>query len=199
MNAADVVDALRQHHAKGWVVIPEVTVAAGIGAQMPTELLGAGGQRVDLFAMGTWSSTKYERVAYEIKVSRADLLRELATPRKRAAVEYLSHRFVFATPSGLMRRSELPEGCGLVEVRDNGSVYTFRKGTVRDAPPLPAAAIASLLRTAAEQRTFDRCGARGCQRHGKWLRRPGEVGGMALPFCDAHTTQWDNCRGEDTP
>lgn len=181
-----VIAALERHHApnKGWVTVPEVTVASGFGTLLEGLPPHSGSQRIDLFAMGTWKTTGYERVAYEIKVSRSDWLRELKKPEKREAAKALSHRFVIAAPAGLVKRSELPPDCGLVEVRDNGSAYTYRKGPRRPDPVAPPEWIASLLRTAAEQRSMGwRCAAHNC--HGRGVATV-RVTGTLFAFCRTH-------------
>jgi hypothetical protein len=77
---------------------------------------------IDVFAQRFWrSGAGEERVAYEVKVSRSDLLAELRRPEKRALALELSNRFYFATPPGLVRPGELPEECGLVEVANRRS------------------------------------------------------------------------------
>lgn len=194
MNAADIIEALRRHHqpTKGWVTVTEVRVATGFygAVRVDNEILNRE-QRIDFYALQTWPSKKYERIAYEIKISRADLLKELREPCKRHAAELLANRFVFACPTGLMRRSELPEDCGLIEVRPDGSVYTFRQGTWRDRPEPPLAFVASMMRNASKQRPTDRCGANGCHRPAySWQYSAPQAKGVRVPLCLSHLDTW---------
>ncbi len=81
------------------------------------------GRRIDLVAMGLWARTRnvgLRAVGVEVKVSRADFMRELDEPSKRAPAETLMHECYFATPAGLVRVDEVPEGWGLLEVSTAG-------------------------------------------------------------------------------
>lgn len=75
------------------------------------------GTTIDVFAICTWPSRNFLRRAYEIKVSRSDLLSELANPDKRAPWFDYVNEFYFVVPTGLCSRTEIearaPE-CGLV-------------------------------------------------------------------------------------
>ncbi|VAW72231.1 hypothetical protein MNBD_GAMMA12-1661 [hydrothermal vent metagenome] len=74
---------------------------------------------IDAFAINLWPSKKHRKIAYEIKVSRADFLKELKSPEKRQWASEISHQFYFIAPQGIIRTEELPEGCGLLEVIDD--------------------------------------------------------------------------------
>lgn len=56
-----------------------------------------------------------ERIALEIKVSRSDFLSE--TDEKRAPWRRFADKFAYVAPEGMIKPSELPEGCGLLEYR----------------------------------------------------------------------------------
>jgi hypothetical protein len=68
--------------------------------------------------------------ALEVKVSRSDFLAELAHPRKRDPALAIAHRFAFVTPAGLVKREEIPEGLGLIEVNSG------RRAELRVRPSL---------------------------------------------------------------
>lgn len=197
MAAADVIESLRQHHspANGWVSAAEVSVATGFMAapHMPPELLGCGAQRIDFFAMHTYPSKGFERVAYEVKVSRGDLLRELKDETKSLPCRVLADRFCLAVPVGLVKRKELPDGWGLVEIRADGTARTTVRGEVRDPGPLPMPFAAAFLRAASDQRPTDRCGAVACHRPGRNWRSTGRNvwQGVRLALCDRHADEWD--------
>jgi hypothetical protein len=75
-------------------------------------------RRIDMLLIKT--STRgvrvpYERIGMEIKVSRADFLREVRDPGKRQAWHNMVHRFAYVAPAGMIGRHEVPEGCGLLE------------------------------------------------------------------------------------
>lgn len=193
MKGADVIEGLRRRHrpGSGWVTVSEVRVGTGWsseGFRDHPELLGCLEQRIDFFAWNTWPSTGFERVAYEVKVCRSDFLREIADPSKRAAAELLSHAFYFATPAGLVATSEVPTGCGLVEVHESGVVRCASPATRRDGPPVPMPFLSSLLRVASEQRSIDRrCGVNGCGGSVRQHRRRG----VLVPLCEPHAEAWD--------
>lgn len=175
MRAADIIEALQRKHApaKGWVTVAEVCVDTGGFAQ-----------RLDLFAMATWRTLDYERIAYEVKVTRADFMREVVDPTKRAAAVARSHFFRFATPAGLVQANEVPHGCGLVWVMPSGKTRRVVRGDRNPEPVTPDGWVASLLRTAAEQRSMGvRCGVNGCHRHGPYHVW---VGRDLLAFCSSH-------------
>lgn len=71
---------------------------------------------MDAFALNCLLHTSMKRVCYEVKTSRADFLCELKQPLKRRIGLRYSNEFYFVTPAGLLRTSELPIECGLVEV-----------------------------------------------------------------------------------
>lgn len=102
---------------------------------------------IDLFsfhAHGDWPDEKqskrtglehgqrfHRRVAYEIKVSRADFRAEMRKPQKRAPAMAFTHQFFFATPPGLVKKHEIPEDCGLVEVAADGTVKVVKHAPIR--------------------------------------------------------------------
>lgn len=109
-TTADVIDALRRLHPTRdgqWCFIDELRL--GVGYSKATCE-----QRIDAFATHCW--TPYERVAYEVKVSRGDFLKEMKKPRKRARGLLLSNEFFFAAPAGIIKPEEVPPECGLYEV-----------------------------------------------------------------------------------
>ncbi len=120
MNARHILDALRRWHnqqagnglSKPWVYAEEVRIAPGFNAnaayyrnhdadRYPTELLGAGEQRIDAYAAHTWPSKRGLRIAYEVKVTMSDLRRELSQPGKADAAMFLSNEFYLVTPESM--------------------------------------------------------------------------------------------------
>lgn len=59
------------------------------------------------------SSPRHERIALEVKVTRADFKRD--TDEKRAAWFAVCDRFAYVAPVGMIQPEELPAGCGLME------------------------------------------------------------------------------------
>ena len=72
-------------------------------------------QRLDAFALNCLPHTAMKRVCYEVKCSRADFLAELKHPLKRRIGMRYSNEFFFVTPADLVKLSEIPVECGLIE------------------------------------------------------------------------------------
>lgn len=58
-----------------------------------------------------------ERLAIEIKVSRADFFADVRNPDKQKPWRELADRHAYAVPAGLVRLDEVPADSGLIEVR----------------------------------------------------------------------------------
>lgn len=94
LTAAQVKEALRGHH-------PGVTTGSMVGEwTCIEEWLG-----IDLLALSAWHGAAV--VGYEVKVSRADLRRELLAPWKRERAVASTTEFYFAVPAGLLTADEL--------------------------------------------------------------------------------------------
>lgn len=142
----------RHQPMERWLFLTGVATNAGF---VDTSKDGLKGRYIDAFAIALWPSTKFERVAYEIKVSRSDFLRELDNPTKRAAAVYLSNRFYFALAPGVLKDDDLLrpdlQACGLLEIQESGAITEYRKAVSREAWPMPETFIVSLLRNARDQ------------------------------------------------
>lgn len=92
-------------------------------------------RRVDAIALAVWPSDQGRGVAYEIKANRADFIRELDAPEKRAPFEDLE--FWFVTPHGVVKRDEVPEGCGLMVIRSDGKLVRRKLAKQRRRRPAP--------------------------------------------------------------
>jgi hypothetical protein len=103
----DVVQACLHARASEWVFLRELRVGTGFQ--------GSAAQRLDAFALNCLAHNSMKRVCYEVKTSRADFLCELKQPLKRRIGLRYSNEFYFVTPAGLLKRSEVPIECGLVE------------------------------------------------------------------------------------
>lgn len=88
------------------------------------------------------------RTAMEIKVDRADAARE--TWAKTRPWRIITHRFLYATPAGLIDRPPVQNGAGLVWVHEDGSVEWRVKCKMNtSAEPLPQLVIQRLADRAA--------------------------------------------------
>lgn len=155
MNAKDVIDALRKRHeplGKEWAFFEELRAGTGYrrwdyenGKPFPNNPE----QRFDAYAINMYPSKQYQRIVYEVKVSKNDFLHEINNPEKREQALSLSNYFYFATPQGLIDVEEIPEECGLIEVMDvggeNKAVYT-KGAPFRDTDGLSWQFVASISR-----------------------------------------------------
>ncbi len=153
-----ILDALTRRHAeprngesRAWVYAEEVRVATGfsrllLDGQVGDAIRLGAEQRIDAFALHTWPSKKYRRVAYEIKVSRSDLKRELEQPYKCAAALALSNQFYLVVPSEMkVDDFDLPSEWGVMLV-SKGKTLTTVKAPWRDTPLPPYSFMLSLAR-----------------------------------------------------
>lgn len=88
---------------------------------------GRNERTIDVLLVRCWSGAplRHQRIAIEVKVTRADFRQE--TPRKREPAEHSAHRCYYAAPVGIIPVEELPEGWGLIEVDEEGGSTIVRK------------------------------------------------------------------------
>lgn len=138
------VGALKAHHPDPqWATFEEHRLGTCFGHNRET--------RIDFLAIHLWSKVRGGApgphvVAYEVKVDRADFLREIQDPEKRKPAEALATECYFCTPAGLVEHDEVPEGWGLVEVVKGNRVRTTKIATQREHKPWPWYAIQGLAR-----------------------------------------------------
>jgi hypothetical protein len=129
-------------NAREWAVFRELRSGS---------VRGQSERSVDLFAMNMWPSKKHWRVAYELKASRADFLRELAKPEKRAWGMEVSNEFWYVCYAGVAKPEEIPAGCGLL-VADE-CLENLRKvvqAPQRDSRELTMTEVSSMVRRESE-------------------------------------------------
>ncbi len=101
-------------------------------------------RRLDGIAFNLYRSQKFKRIAFEIKASRADFLREIKRPEKREAAMRYSHEFYFVAGPGVLFPSEVPADCGYMVLGDAGGVRIRKHAELRKAEPLPEDFISKL-------------------------------------------------------
>lgn len=92
-------------------------------------------RRIDLWVLECAPSKGMPAHAVEVKVSRADWLRELRQPLKRRGAMAISNYFWIAAPPEVVDPSELPPGAGLLVVDLDRAA---RESWYRGAEVLPA-------------------------------------------------------------
>lgn len=68
---------------------------------------------------------------YEVKVSRSDFCADLANPLKREAYSDLAEAVYYCCPDGLIQRSEMPDGYGLLVEREPGEFVLQKRARRR--------------------------------------------------------------------
>ena len=152
-----LLDLLRARHdepsngnSRTWVYAEEVRVAPGWrdyarDADVADAIKLGAEQRIDAFALHTWPSEKWRRVAYEVKTSTTDLRRELAQPHKCEAALALSNEFYLVAGPDVKVPATLPDGWGVMIV-ERGRLITTRKASWRDTELPPYSFMLSLAR-----------------------------------------------------
>lgn len=125
----------RRHPLPEWIFIPELSTTTG------------GPKRIiDAYAMNCWRMNGYLRIAYEIKLTRADFKKEIEQPTKREPAMRLSNQFYFVCPPDVIWPGEVPVNCGLIYVNGDVGWEIIKKAYKRDAPDPNIAFMASALR-----------------------------------------------------
>lgn len=110
-------------------------------------------RRADAVVQCLWPSRGLWLAGVEIKVSRADWLRELADPAKADAIHrFCDHWYLAVSDAEIVRAGELPDGWGLLAPRAGKLAVKVRPAKL--APqPITAAFRAALLRAAQDAGT----------------------------------------------
>ena len=142
---ASLFNALRDYYEskrEEWMVLSRVRSSTGY-----VEVH----RYADALAINLWQSSGCPLHGFEIKISRADLVKELTHPEKSSEIkQFCNHWWLIVPNAKLLRDGELPDDWGLMTLR--GSNLVIRKA----APPLKnepvdSAFLASLLRSAYRQ------------------------------------------------
>lgn len=102
----------------------------------------AGSARPDVYSIEPTYS-RFIAAAYEVKISRADFLSDVTSGKALRYLEFAGS-LVYATPKGMVRKDEIPHGCGLIERSDTGWRYA-KKPKVNPVQNLPRDAWMKLL------------------------------------------------------
>ena len=143
-STADIKILLaRRHPTDGgeWMTMFELRNGTGWSARQERYL--------DCFALNLYPSKNHIRHAYEIKISRNDWLKELSQPEKRTWGLEISNQFWFIAPTGIIKKEEVPEGCGLLRVTDNGKLVRDVIAQHRKTRDFDIGEICAMLRSVA--------------------------------------------------
>jgi len=155
MIESDISKVLRsRHNSSEWIFVTQLKTATG-GVQSYSRDGYTRSRFIDAFAMHLWPSKKFWRVAYEIKVSRTDFLKELKEPKKRAQAIILCNEFYFALAPGIFKEEDRGDYNlfeeGFMEIQDDGTIKKIIPAHPHAAFPMPDWFTASLLRNVRDE------------------------------------------------
>lgn len=134
-TAKAVVDALRVAYgvadadltAEEWALLTEVPLRTQINSDRAASYWNTNQRTIDVMLVRNWGGGEgFQRIAFEVKVSRSDYRNE--TDAKRAPAEASAHQCYYLTPAGLIKAEELPVGWGLMEVHADERSYAAARG-----------------------------------------------------------------------
>lgn len=102
----------------------------------------SGSPRPDVYTAPK-SYSKFLPIAYEIKISVADFRSDVTSGKWQSYLQYACG-VIFAVPSGLITKDDLPKGCGLM-VRGEEGWRTAKAPTLSPLTEFPRAAMIKLL------------------------------------------------------
>lgn len=82
-----------------------------------------GSPRPDVYCIAP-SYSNFHALAFEVKVSREDFLGDVTSGKALGYLKF-AHALVFAAPAGMVKKTEVPTGCGLIE--RHAEVWRFAK------------------------------------------------------------------------
>jgi hypothetical protein len=136
-TTVDIMDLLaRRYPAPSWAFLPQVRNGTGYGRTVRT---------ADALAMSLYPSQGLHLHGFEVKVSRADWLRELKEPEKADEISRYCHYWWIVAPSGVVADGELPATWGMLEV-DDGQLNRIVPAPLLDAQPPSMPMLAAIMR-----------------------------------------------------
>ena len=125
-TAFEVIEDLAKHlNEKGWIAWTQIPLGSVMwnNSRIP---------RADVLAVNkSFSNSTF--IIYEVKVSRSDFLSDVNRGKYLSYLDFCSQLY-FAAPSGLLKKEEIPENCGLI-VRGASSWRVAKAATRRDFTP----------------------------------------------------------------
>jgi hypothetical protein len=145
----DLADTLRtsREYLQVWTQVETIGPPAGHAGRM------------DVWALRTRWGGEHDTRCYEVKVNRSDFLTDVRSQKYSKYLPF-ARRVYFAVPSGLVKRTEVPPGTGLITRNENGWRVQVQP-TAHDAPVSVEFALALLRRDIEEKREQRRLRDRG--------------------------------------
>jgi hypothetical protein len=106
-------------------------------------------RHADAIAMNMYPSRGLSIVGFEIKVSRADLKKELDSPNKAESIAQFCNEWYLAVPEGLIHDEDIiPAGWGIMECKKDQTIRVKKRPLFRtDVIPVTKEFTAALLRS----------------------------------------------------
>lgn len=142
MSSSELLDLLsKQYPPPTQAFVPEFRCGTGYSRET----------RADALSMSLWPSSKggFEITGFELKVSRADWLRELKSPHKATPVKQFCDRWylVVSDLKVITCATELPADWGLM-FQENGKLHTMIEAPKLEPLPIDRPFVAALMRRA---------------------------------------------------
>lgn len=139
METSQVVKLLHKKFPSGqYALFTEVRNAAGFGAD----------RSADAICMNLWPSRGLEVWGFEIKVSRADFMKELKDPKKAEAfMKYCDRWYLLLGDEKIADIAEVPPTWGLMVCKNN-TIKTIREAPKLQAEPMSRSFIAAMFKRA---------------------------------------------------
>lgn len=102
----------------------------------------AGSPRPDVYSVPC-SFARFQPVAYECKISVADFRRDVTAGKWTSYLRFAAG-VIFAAPAGLLKKDDIPAGCGLI-VRGHDGWRTLKGPTLKNMENLPRDAWVKLI------------------------------------------------------
>lgn len=143
MTAAEVINALAKLYGPPEnAFLTDVRNTTGFSSKV---------RSADAVAMSLWPSRGVYLTGFEVKVSRADWIKELKNPAKAEEIARYCRLWFVAAPIGLIKAEEVPPNWGLIEIREAGGTKITKSAQPNEEQPPTWEFFASLLRNVAER------------------------------------------------
>lgn len=135
MTTSLCVKAIKRQFERDHIVLEQVRA---LGENHKTRI-------ADALAVGLWPSRGFLVQGFEVKVLRADLLRELRDPEKSDPIQKHCDHWWLVAPPDVARVEDLPATWGLFELR-SGKLKVIRKAPKLAAEPFSRSFLSAVLR-----------------------------------------------------
>lgn len=143
MTAFDIINALAaRYKAPEYAFLTEVRNSVGFSSKVRT---------ADAMAMSLWPSRGLYMTGFEVKVSRADWVKELQQPEKAEELARFCKMWFIVCPDRMIDKDEVPPGWGLIHVKDDGKLKYAKPAPLSECEQPTWMLFASLMRDVTEQ------------------------------------------------